>query len=93
MNIDKVVSCLKELDESCAIKLSSEVVGSVEIHNIEVGNFSAEIQVEGSYVAILTRHYKGFASFDFSEGTADSTAFVLDKILNSIKENKIDLAA
>lgn len=93
MNIDKVVSFFKELDESCAIKLSSEVVGSVEIHNIEVGNFSAEIQVEGSYVAILTRNYKGFASFDFSEGVADSTGFVLEKISNSIKENKIDLAA
>lgn len=93
MNIDKVVSYFKELDKSSAIKLSSEVVGSAELHNIEVGNFSAEIQIEGSYVAILTRNYKGFASFDFSEDKVDPTGFVLEKISNSIKENKIDLAA
>lgn len=87
MNIDKVVSYFKEQFPKCGIDTSSQISGCVEIHTVKAGVFFAEIQVEGSAVAVLTRYNNRFTGLEYSENQEDVSEFVLQQFLKFFDEN------
>lgn len=81
MNIDKVISYFKREFPECEIETSSQISGSVEIHTVKAGCFFAEIQVEGSAIAVLTRKDKCFTGLEYAENQEDLAEFVLHQFL------------